>query len=140
MWDSGGWQWNDQHRADYSNDLDDPRTLQAVTGATNQAKGSADPSNWIPPNEAEVCTYLADWLAIKARWSLSMDQSEAGRIRNLLDDRCPDQTVTQWPASATVDTNVHDHVHHAGRHLGRPDDAARDPAARRLAVRPVLPG
>ena len=98
MWDSGGWQWSDQHRADYSNDLDDPRTLQAVTRRNEPGQGERRrPSNWIPTNEAEVCTYLADWLAIKARWSLSMDQSEAGRIRNLLDDRCPDQTVTQWP-------------------------------------------
>jgi hypothetical protein len=42
--------------------------LQAVTSAMNEAKGGADPSNWAPPNEAEVCTYLSDWLAIKARW------------------------------------------------------------------------
>jgi hypothetical protein len=63
----------------------------------NQAKGAADPSNWIPPDTGYVCTYLADWVSIKARWGLSMDKSEHGRIRNLLTDRCPDQTIAPWP-------------------------------------------
>ena len=49
------------------------------------------------PNEAFVCTYLADWIAIKARWELSMDQSEFGRTRNVLAERCPDQTIAPWP-------------------------------------------
>jgi hypothetical protein len=99
-WDSGAWEWSPQRRSDFANDLDDDRTLRAVTGAVNDAKGDADPSNWIPPNETAVCGYLADWIAIKARWQLSMDQSEAGRIRNLLSDRCPDQTIAPWPATA----------------------------------------
>ena len=67
------------------------RTLRAVTGAVNNDKGEKDPSNWLPPDPDAVCTYLADWTAIKARWGLSMDQSEAGRIRNVLTDRCPGQ-------------------------------------------------
>ncbi len=73
--------------------------MRAVTAASNASKGQADPSNWLPPNEAAVCAYLADWVAIKARWRLSMDQSEAGRIRNVLTDRCPDQTLAPWPAT-----------------------------------------
>jgi hypothetical protein len=47
-----------------------------------------------------VCTYLADWVSIKARWGLSMDESEFGRISNLLTDRCPDQTIAPWPETA----------------------------------------
>ena len=96
-WDSGAWGWTAERRSAFGNDLEDPRSLRAVTGSVNQAKGAADPSNWIPPDETFVCTYLADWVSIKARWSLSMDQSEHGRIRNLLNDRCPDQTIAPWP-------------------------------------------
>ena len=98
-WDSGAWQWHDMRRASFANDLLDSRTLRPVTSATNQAKGNADPSNWIPPNESYVCTFLSDWIAIKARWGLTMDQSEAGRLRNLLTERCADQTVAPWPAA-----------------------------------------
>ena len=99
-WDSGAWRWDGVRRADFANDLDDPRTLRAVTIATNAAKGSADPSNWLPPNEAQVCTYLSDWIAIKARWDLSIDESEAGRIRNVLTERCPDKQVPLWPETS----------------------------------------
>ena len=81
----------------YGNDLDNPRSLRAVTGAVNNDKGDKDPSNWLPPNPAAVCTFLADWTAIKARWGLSMDQSEAGRIRNVLTDQCPGQLVAPGP-------------------------------------------
>ena len=96
-WDSGAWGWTAERRSAFGNDLEDPRSLRAVTGSVNQSKGAADPSNWIPPNSDFVCTYLSDWISIKARWGLSMDQSEFGRIRNLLTDRCPDQTIAPWP-------------------------------------------
>lgn len=96
-WQSGAWHWSATRRAAFANDLTDTRTLRAVTATSNRSKGDADPSNWLPSDTTFVCTFLADWVAIKARWSLSMDQSEAGRIRNELTDRCPDQTIDPWP-------------------------------------------
>jgi hypothetical protein len=96
-WDSGAWGWDAERRSAFGNDLEDPRSLRAVTGSVNQSKGAADPSNWIPPDGDFVCTYLSDWVSIKARWGLSMDQSEHGRIRNLLTDRCPGQVIEPWP-------------------------------------------
>ena len=96
-WDSGAWGWTAERRSAFGNDLEDQRSLRAVTGSVNQSKSAADPSNWIPPNTEFVCSYLSDWVSIKARWGLSMDQSEYGRIRNLLSDRCPEQTIAQWP-------------------------------------------
>ncbi len=77
-------------------DVDEPRTLRVVTGDVNGAKGSNDPVNWLPPDESAVCQYLADWVSITARWGLAMDESEHGRVRNLLRDRCPDQFVAPW--------------------------------------------
>jgi hypothetical protein len=71
-WDSGAWGWDAQRRSAFGNDLEDARSLRAVTDSVNQSKGSSDPSNWIPPNNDFVCTYLADWTSIKARWGLSM--------------------------------------------------------------------
>ena len=95
--DSGAWAWQPNRLVAFGNDLDDPRSLRAVTAAVNGAKGDADPSNWLPPEETYLCTYLGDWIAIKARWGLSMDQSEHGRIGNLLTERCPGQVVAPWP-------------------------------------------
>lgn len=94
-WDSGAWAWTPERRIAYANDLSDPRTLVAVSAASNQAKGAKDPSNWVP-GEAGRCAYLADWIAVKARWGLSMDPSEWGRIKNLLDGSCSGIVVDPW--------------------------------------------
>lgn len=95
-WDSGANAWSAERLEAFSNDLVDARTLRAVTGEVNQAKSDNDPTNWLPPAPDAVCGYLADWVSIKARWGLSMDESEHGRIRNLLTNRCPGQTIAPW--------------------------------------------
>ncbi len=87
-WDSGAWNWNAAAREAFANDLTDGRTLQAVSSASNRKKGDKDPSNWLPSNSADVCSYIGDWVTIKVRWHLSMDQSEYGRVRNLLRGQC----------------------------------------------------
>ena len=79
------------------NDLTDPRTLIAVTANANQSKGDSDPSNWLPPLASDQCPYVGTWIAIKARWGLSMDQSEYGRIRNMLESQCRGLAVTEFP-------------------------------------------
>ena len=81
-----------------------PERLRAVTSSVNLSKGDKDPSNWLPP--VNVCGYLSDWIAIKLRWGLSMDQSEAGRIRNVITDQCPDLTIAPWPEAPANDLPV----------------------------------
>ena len=98
-WDSGAWNWTTAQRQLYANDTSDSRTLLAVTDNVNQSKGDKDPSNWLPPLESYLCTYLGDWISIKARWGLSMDQSEAGRVRNLLAASCAGLRVAAWPVA-----------------------------------------
>lgn len=95
-WDSGAWNWAPSRRIAFANDVSDPRTLAAVSAESNRFKGDADPSNWLPTS-AEVRPYLANWVAIKARWSLSMDESEGGRIRKLLRGDCEGTEVAPWP-------------------------------------------
>jgi hypothetical protein len=104
-WDSGAWNWTAAQRQTFANDLSDARALIAVTAGQNRSKSDRDPSNWIPPQKSYVCTYLSEWVAIKARWNLSMDQSEFGRIKNLLTAACATATVAPWgtaPAAPTT--------------------------------------
>jgi hypothetical protein len=96
-WDSGAWQWSVARRIAYANDMSDPRTLSAVSSSVNRQKSDNDPSNWLP-DDSDVCRFISDWVAVKARWSLSMDESESGRIRSLLDGQCLGTTITVWPA------------------------------------------
>ncbi len=95
-WDSGAWAWTPATRVAYANDLSDARTLRAVSVATNRSKGDRDPSNWLPPDSNDVCTFISDWVSIKARWGLSMDSSEFGRIGNLLRGQCQGSEVAPW--------------------------------------------
>jgi hypothetical protein len=107
-WDSGAWKWSAAQRQTFANDLSDPRALIAVTAGQNRSKSDRDPSNWIPPQKSYTCTYLSEWVAIKARWNLSMDQSEFGRIKNLLTASCATATIAPWgtaPASSTPATS-----------------------------------
>ncbi|MPY91984.1 MAG: hypothetical protein GEV08_02660 [Acidimicrobiia bacterium] len=98
---SGGWAWDEEEKAAYANDLDDPRTLVAVAASSNRAKGDRDPAGWLP--EEGVCRYAADWVAVKARWGLSVDAEEATTLSDLLVDPCAGTTVAPWPPPSTGD-------------------------------------
>ncbi len=103
-WDSGAWGWSAATRKAYANDTTDRRTLSAVTDNVNQQKSDKDPSNWVPPMKSYVCTYLGNWISVKARWNLSMDQSEWGRIKNLLNSSCAGLVIAPWSEAPLMGT------------------------------------
>ena len=98
-WDSGAWAWSSATKKAYANDTSDKRTLLAVTDNVNQRKSDKDPSNWTPPLKSYLCTYLGNWISVKARWGLSMDKSEWGRIKNLLNSSCAGLVIAPWTAA-----------------------------------------
>ncbi len=87
-WDSGAHQWTTARREAFANDLGYPGSLQAVTGAVNQAKSDSDPAQWLPPVAAEHCTYAVTWVAVKWRWGLNVDPVERARLGGLLTGAC----------------------------------------------------
>ena len=103
-WDSGAWAWSSATRKAYANDTSDRRTLLAVTDNVNQQKSDKDPSNWVPPLKSNLCTYLGNWISVKARWNLSMDQSEWGRIKNLLNSSCAGLVIAPWSEAPLMGT------------------------------------
>lgn len=95
-WDSGAHAWSSAQREEFANDLTDGRSLIAVTNSVNRSKGDRDPSQWLPPRSSYVCRYLADWIAVKKAWDLSMDESEWGRAKNLLNGPCQGTQIRPW--------------------------------------------
>jgi hypothetical protein len=95
-WDSGAFTWADARLVAFGNDLTDDRTLIAVTAVSNQQKGDSDPSNWLPPVASAQCPFIGNWLAIKARWGLTMDPSEHGRIGSLLLGPCAGLSIAPY--------------------------------------------
>ena len=75
-WVSGASGWSDDRRRAYANDLGVSYALIAVSAASNRSKADQDPAEWLPPLEAYHCTYVADWIATKLRWGLTIDLRE----------------------------------------------------------------
>ena len=73
-WRSGAWNWTAEQREAYANDLEDSRVLNAITSGLNKSKSDNDLKKWLP--EKGKCEYIESWVAIKARYSLSVDEGE----------------------------------------------------------------
>ncbi len=77
---SGGFNWREEKRRRYANDLSNPNHLIAVAKGSNRSKGRKDPAKWMPPNRSYWCEYLNNWVEVKVIWGLSMDQAEYDAI------------------------------------------------------------
>jgi Protein of unknown function (DUF1524) len=92
-WDSGARGWTTAQRQAYANDLGDARDLVAVTDNVNQAKGDRDPAEWLPPLAGATCRYVAEWVAVKLRWRLTVDSTEKAALADLAAG-CANVTIT----------------------------------------------
>lgn len=99
-WRSGASRWDARTRRAYANDLGYGPSLVAVTAAMNRKKGDKDPASWLPP--ANRCRYVAEWVAVKYRWGLTVDKAEKKKVSKVL-DTCPkaDRKVTK-PSKAKI--------------------------------------
>ena len=66
-WRSGAWSWDTDRRRDFANDLDEPRSLVAVSGSSNRSKSDRDPASWRPIDENDWCQYAISWMTVKTR-------------------------------------------------------------------------
>ncbi len=90
-WRSGAWAWTPQQRQDFANDLNDSRVLIAVTASANRSKGDRDVKTWLPAKNK--CTYIEAWVAVKVRYSLTVDTGELSVIQSYL-TTCPITNVS----------------------------------------------
>ncbi|MER6998584.1 HNH endonuclease family protein [Streptomyces sp. NPDC000410] len=96
-WDSGASQWTAGRREAYANDLDEDRSLVAVSAASNRSKADKDPAEWLPPSLDVRCRYASEWIATKLRWGLTADTTEREALRQLAPG-CPGYSVSYAPA------------------------------------------
>ncbi len=93
-WESGARSWGSTNRTRFANDLDYGPSLLAVTDNVNASKGERDPAEWLPPRSSVHCKYAINWVLIKYRWRLTVDNTERSRLSSLLSDDCGARTVT----------------------------------------------
>lgn len=90
-WDSGARSWSSATRQAYANDLGDYRTLVGVTASLNREKSDQDVAEWTPPQQ--VCRYLAEFVAVKIRWRLTVDSAEKSAMQSIASG-CSNPTIT----------------------------------------------
>lgn len=93
-WESGAKSWTTAIRTKYANDLDFNWTLDAITDHVNSSKGDRDPAQWLPPLASARCAYATHWVAIKYRWSLSVDTAERTKLLSILSGTCGSTKLT----------------------------------------------
>lgn len=81
---SGAYAWNQERRCHYTNYLADTNHLLAVSGHENMAKSDGSPETYLPPNPEYVCSYIANWMRIKAVWNLGYTNNEKNAIETAL--------------------------------------------------------
>jgi hypothetical protein len=89
-WASGARRWAGVSRAQLANDLGYRSALNVSTKRVLRARGSAEPQRWMPPRRAARCTYVAQWVAVKWRWGLTVDRGEKRFLTQRL-------TACGWP-------------------------------------------
>lgn len=91
-WGSGAKAWNRARRDAFANDRGYSQSLIATSASSNRSKGDRSPGEWLPPRKAATCRLVQAWIAVKWRWSLSVDTREKGSLSRLLAS-CPKRVV-----------------------------------------------
>ena len=100
-WESGAHSWNAATRASFANDLAYEHSLIAVSARSNRSKSDRDPNNWMPPATAFHCQYVGRWIAVKYRWSLTVDPTEKSFLESKVAS-CGSASDVAAPQKASV--------------------------------------
>ena len=100
-WQSGANRWNSATRTAYANDLTFAGSLIAVSASSNRSKSDRDPNNWMPLERRYHCIYVANWIAVKYRWSLTIDSAEKSFLSSQL-SKCGSAAKSPVPSRAKI--------------------------------------
>jgi hypothetical protein len=103
---SGGAHWDDETKQEFYQDKDN---LLAVVASENQSKSDADVNDYLPPNQALYCDYVATTVLVKHKYDLTMDQAEHDVATSVLsDDECQDTTARPAVVMSSIDADAVD--------------------------------
>ena len=88
-WQTGAFKLSVVQRTALAND---PLNLFAVKGRLNSQKGDGDAATWLPPLKSFRCSYVAQQIAVKAKYSLWVTAPEKAAMISIL-AKCPTQKV-----------------------------------------------
>ena len=88
-WQTGAFKLSIAQRTALAND---PLNLFAVKGRLNLQKSDGDAATWVPPLKSFRCAYVAQQIAVKAKYELWVVASEKAAMSAIL-AQCPTQQV-----------------------------------------------
>jgi hypothetical protein len=88
-WQTGAFKLTLVQRTALAND---PMNLFAVKGRLNSQKGDGDAATWLPPLKKFRCAYVAQQIAVKAKYLLWVTAPEKDAMTRIL-TACPKQTL-----------------------------------------------
>jgi hypothetical protein len=88
-WQTGAFKLSVVQRTALAND---PMNLFAVKGRLNSQKGDGDAATWLPPLKSFRCAYVAQQIAVKAKYSLWITAPEKEAMVRIL-TACPKQKL-----------------------------------------------
>jgi len=88
-WQTGAFKLSIAQRTALAND---PLNLFAVKGRLNSQKSDGDAATWLPPMKSFRCAYVAQQIAVKAKYSLWVVAPEKAAMLAIL-AQCPAQEV-----------------------------------------------
>lgn len=88
-WQTGAFKLSTEQRRVLAND---PLNLFAVKGRLNSQKGDGDAATWLPPLKSFRCAYVAQQIAVKAKYSLWVVAPEKSAMVAIL-AKCPTQKL-----------------------------------------------
>jgi hypothetical protein len=93
----GAHAWTERQKQDYAND---PTVGVDVNSSNNEQKGDKGPSEWLP--KQNVASYCYTWLALAAKYHLSISQADMSVILNQLKnvDGSDLHVINQYKAQA----------------------------------------
>ncbi len=88
-WQTGAFKLSADQRKALAND---PLNLFAVKGRLNSQKGDGDAATWLPPLKSFRCAFVAQQIAVKAKYSLWVVPPEKAAMQLIL-EKCPTQKL-----------------------------------------------
>ena len=98
VWVSGGQKLTAEQRVAIAND---PLNLLAVDSGTNRSKGDRNAAEWLPPNKAYRCDYVARQIAVKDKYALAVTAAEKSAMATVLAG-CPGQRAVGTAGTTAV--------------------------------------
>ena len=86
-----------QTKINFTNDLEN---IALASPSVNRSKGARDPADWLPKHNA--CWYVWQYLHVKRKYKLTIDESEQNAIDTVLHDCAIDELVLEVDESCVL--------------------------------------